>query len=68
MKKRRQETLLQVEFICPGCGRHLAWALPGAVLKCPGCGKWVSNANRKQEYSVYLPSDSEQTVLFNEEE
>lgn len=68
MKKHKQGAPLQVEFICPGCGKHLAWAQPGAMLSCPECGKWVNDANRKKEYNVYLPSDSEQTVLFNEEE
>ena len=68
MEKRKASEIMQVEFICPKCGKHLAWAQPGALLSCPVCGKWVSDANRKKEYNVYLPSDSEQTVLFNEEE
>lgn len=66
--KHGQGTGLQVEFICPQCGRHLAWALPGSLLSCPGCGMWVNDANRRKEYNVYLPSDDEQMVLFNEEE
>lgn len=63
MKKEKQGPL-QVEFICPACGRHLAWALPTAVISCP-CGEWVTNENRKKtEGEVFLPINSEQTVLF----
>ncbi len=62
--KDKNKTLLQVEFICPICGRHLAWALPNAVISCP-CGQWVDDDNRsKQSSEVYLPVNSEQTVLF----
>lgn len=64
MKKVKQPSAFQVEFICPKCKRHLAWALPSTVINCPECGKWVNNDNRLIEYEVYLPSDSEQTVLF----
>lgn len=63
MKKEKQKPL-QVEFICPACGRHLAWALPTAAISCP-CGEWVTNENRKHRLGeVFLPLDSEQTVLF----
>ena len=61
---------LQVEFICPKCGRHLAWALPTATMNCPQCGRWVTDANRKRSelVEVYMPQDSDQLVLFSEEE
>ena len=63
MKNKKQDPL-QVEFICPACGRHLAWALPTAAISCP-CGEWVTNENRKKaKEEVFLPIDSEQTVLF----
>ena len=63
MKQKKQEPL-QVEFICPACGRHLAWALPTAAISCP-CGEWVTDENRRhKEAEVFLPIDSEQTVLF----
>lgn len=29
---------MQVEFICPKCGTHLAWALPESRMVCPQCG------------------------------
>ena len=61
--KNRKQGPLQVEFICPACGRHLAWALPTAI-SCP-CGEWVTNENRKKaKEEIFLPIDSEQTVLF----
>ncbi len=63
--KEKEHGPLQVEFICPSCGRHLAWALPTAILSCPRCGIWVSERNRaKPREEIYLPVDSEQTVLF----
>ena len=39
---------MQVEFICPNCGTHLAWALPDREMNCPKCGNWVTNANLKK--------------------
>ena len=62
--KQKKHGPLQVEFICPACGKHLAWARPTAAISCP-CGAWVTNENRKRkEVEVFLPVDSEQTVLF----
>lgn len=62
--KKKEQGPLQVEFICPNCGRHLAWALPTAAISCP-CGQWVTNENRaKKKEEIFLPVDSEQTVLF----
>lgn len=62
--KKKEQVPLQVEFICPGCGKHLAWALPAAI-SCPQCGMWVTSKNRKRPpVEVFLPVDSEQTVLF----
>ena len=62
--KKKERDRLQVEYICPDCGKHLAWALPTAAIQCP-CGQWVDNNNRlKDQSEVYLPLDSEQTVLF----
>ena len=56
---------MQVLFVCPKCGRQLAWALPAAEMQCPKCGTWVNNKNRKgRGRDVFLPSDSDQTVLF----
>ena len=63
--KKREQGPLQVEFICPGCGKHLAWALPTAQISCPQCGTWVTCKNRKRpQVEVFLPVDSEQNVLF----
>lgn len=64
MKKAHRPSALQVEFICPKCGKHLAWAAPSAVISCPRCGIWVNDSNRLAGYEVYLPADSDQTVLF----
>ena len=62
--KKIERDRLQVEYICPDCGKNFAWALPTAVIQCP-CGQWVDNNNRlKDKSEVYLPLDSEQTVLF----
>ena len=63
--KKKEQVPLQVEFICPGCGKHLAWALPTAAISCPQCGMGVTSKNRKRPpVEVFLPVDSEQTVLF----
>lgn len=63
--KKKEQGPLQVVFICPNCGKHLAWALPTAAIICPCCGLWVTNKNRKRpSVEVFLPVDSEQTVLF----
>lgn len=43
--KKKERDRLQVEYICPDCGKHLAWALPTAAIQCP-CGQWVDNNNR----------------------
>lgn len=64
MSKNKAADLLQVEFICPHCNEHLAWALPSAQINCPVCGTWVNNENRKKVLEIYLPVDSEQMVLF----
>lgn len=63
--KKKQQRLLQVEFICPKCGKSLAWALPTAEISCPRCGLWVTQNNRrKPQAEVFLPVDSEQMELF----
>ena len=63
--KKKEQGPLQVVFICPNCGKHLAWALPTAAISCPSCGLGVTNKNRKRpSVEVFLPVDSEQTVLF----
>lgn len=63
-KKQRNNGLLQVEFVCPKCGKKLAWALPTSEMNCPQCGTWVTARNRKVENTLYLPLDSDQMVLF----
>lgn len=56
---------MQVEFICPRCGRRLAWALPETEMKCPGCGCWVTGRNRrKPEQDLMLPLDDDQLALW----
>ena len=40
--KNKETGPLQVEYICPRCGKHLAWALPTAAISCPQCGIWVT--------------------------
>ena len=63
--KKKEQGPLQVVFICHNCGKHLAWALPAAAISCPQCGMWVTSKNRKRPpVEVFLPVDSEQTVLF----
>lgn len=65
MKKYQPGANMQVLFICPKCGRQLAWALPAAQMQCPKCGTWVNNKNRKgRGHDVFLPPGSDQTVLF----
>ncbi|MEG0798614.1 MAG: hypothetical protein RSC56_06545 [Acidaminococcaceae bacterium] len=64
-KKARAAAKLQIEFVCPKCGRHLAWALPSVMMSCPACGKWITQKNTKTATEgVYLPLDSNQLVLF----
>jgi len=63
-RDKLQFSQLQIEFVCPGCGKHLAWALPDAIIGCPVCGKWVTKKNRKIQNEVFLPIDSNQLVLF----
>ncbi|MBO5590552.1 MAG: hypothetical protein J5923_04865 [Acidaminococcaceae bacterium] len=54
-----------MEFICPRCGYHLAWALPEMEMKCPKCESWVSGKNRKKpELDLMLPLDDDQLTLF----
>lgn len=56
---------MQVEFICPRCGNHLAWALPETQINCPRCGCWVTNKNRrKPEQDLMLPLNDDQLTLF----
>lgn len=56
---------MQVEFICPKCGKSLAWALPDTEMKCPSCGYWVTGKNRKKtENDLMLPLDDDQLILF----
>ena len=56
---------MQVEFICPNCGTHLAWALPDMEMNCPKCGSWVTNENRKKpKLDLLLPMDDDQLTLF----
>ena len=56
---------MQVEFICPQCGTHLAWALPDMEMNCPKCGNWVTNENRKKpKLDLLLPMDDDQLTLF----
>ena len=47
MKKISARSKYAGAFICPKCGRQLAWALPAAEMQCPKCGTWVNNKNRK---------------------
>lgn len=68
VKEHLSDAPMQVQFICPKCTKTLAWAYTSTSIKCPGCGTWVNNNNRKREYEVYLPADSEQTVLFADKE
>lgn len=69
MRQRLSTAPLQVEYICPKCGKHLAWALPIVSMSCPNCGKWVNSENRlKAEGEVFIPLDSDQVVLFKLDE
>ncbi|MGE5418231.1 MAG: hypothetical protein ACM3UZ_15945 [Acidobacteriota bacterium] len=29
-----------IEYTCKACGKHITWALPGAMVLCPTCNKW----------------------------
>lgn len=55
----------QVEYICPKCGLHLAWAVPGTEMVCPKCGKWVTGKNRAHpEVDLQLSPGDGQLSLF----
>ena len=60
----KEEQVLQREFICPECGKSLAWTMVTASVYCPGCDLWVNQENSLGSNQAYLPIDSEQTVLF----
>ena len=68
MAGKKKEHLLLAKFICPECGKFLAWALASAEMSCPYCGAWVTDANRKRDNDVYWPVDDKQLVLFRDEE
>lgn len=68
IKEHLSEAPVQVQFVCPKCNKPLVWAFTSTSIKCPDCGIWVDDNNRKREYEVYLPADSEQTVLFENKE
>ena len=63
-KVKKTTAEFKIEFVCPKCGKHLAWAMPSALIQCPECRKWVSQKNTKVESRVFLPFDSDQLVLF----
>ena len=64
-KEKKIRPGMQVEFICPKCGTHLAWALPDMEMNCPKCGNWVTNENRKKpKLDLMLPTDDDQLTLF----
>ena len=50
MKKYQPGENMQVLFVCPKCGRQLAWALPAAEMQCPKCGTWVGDAVPEMRY------------------
>ena len=55
----------QVEFICPKCGTHLAWAAPSAEMSCPNCGKWVTGKNRRRrDIDLNLSPEDGQLSFF----
>ena len=66
MPGKRKKTALQAKFICPECGKFLAWALVSAEMSCPYCGAWVTEANRKRDYEVYMTAEDGQLVLFKD--
>lgn len=67
MAGKRKQSTLRAKFICPECGRFLAWAPVSAGMSCPYCGTWVTEATRKRDYEAYWPVDSNQLVLFKDE-
>ena len=64
-KKGKRSEIMQVEFICPKCKNHLAWAQKSASMSCPKCGTWVNEKNRlSPPTEILMPIDSDQLVLF----
>ena len=64
--KKHQEELLQAEFICPTCGRHLAWALLSSSINCPDCGTWVNKITyNKLRKLISKKLDIETTIAYN---
>ena len=62
-KKQKESSIMQVEFICPKCQKHLAWAVRTASMSCPQCGKWVTDKNRLHaEADALMPVDSDQLI------
>jgi endogenous inhibitor of DNA gyrase (YacG/DUF329 family) len=52
---------LMIQFICPKCGRDLAWAYEKASVYCRSCDRWI----RAREMKTINPakSDPEQDQL-----
>ncbi|HIU64157.1 MAG TPA: hypothetical protein IAB06_03840 [Candidatus Avacidaminococcus intestinavium] len=63
-KAKKDGSKFKIEFVCPKCGKSLAWAMPNTLIQCPYCQKWVNQKNTKVETKVFLPLDSNQLVLF----
>ncbi|MDR3348070.1 MAG: hypothetical protein LBO03_00565 [Acidaminococcales bacterium] len=55
-----------MQFICPKCGRHVAWALPRAKVSCGFCGAKIEQKNIKTPNPARLPLDSDQLVMFSD--
>lgn len=57
-----------LEFVCPKCEVHITWALPGATVICVKCGRKINKNSMKKQNPASLPLDSDQLVLFGDEE
>ncbi len=53
-----------IQFICPACKEHIAWALPKATVICPLCARKVNAKSMKTLNPATLSSKSEQLSLF----
>lgn len=55
---------LMIQFVCPKCGRDLAWAYENATVYCRACDRWVRAAQMKDINPAKAEPERNQLRLF----
>ncbi|MDT8899958.1 hypothetical protein [Anaeroselena agilis] len=55
---------LMIQFICPKCGRDLAWAYENASVYCRSCDRWIFAREIKNVNPAKIDPDQDQLQLF----